>query len=161
MVESKEEKEAAELAKRLIQAPYDKQEAIIETLKERKGLAYSEALAQAIPQLKGPNLLKARDALAERLTRMTASTVREKLQEENVEIRRAAALACALKEDKSFIPDLIALLEDPQRPVSYAAHAALKELTGKDFGPAANANPTDRAGAVAKWKEWWKAQGGK
>jgi hypothetical protein len=156
-----EEKEAADLAKRLVGAPYDKQEAIIETLKERKGVAYSEALAQAIAQLKGPNMLKARDALAERLTRMTAATLREKLQEENAEIRRAAALACAMKEDKAFIPDLIDLLEDNERPVSYAAYAALKELAGKDFGPVPNATPTDRAAAVAKWKEWWKSQSGK
>jgi hypothetical protein len=156
-----EEKDAAELAKQLIRAPYDKQEAIIETLKERKGVAYSEALAQAITQLKGPNAVKARDALAERLARMTPSTLRDKLHEDNVEIRRAAALACAMKEDKSFIPDLINLLEDPQRLVSYAAHAALRDLSGKDFGPAPTANPTDRAGAVAKWKEWWKNQGGK
>ncbi|HLJ95577.1 MAG TPA: hypothetical protein VKU02_20540 [Gemmataceae bacterium] len=157
---SSEEKEAAELAKRLIQAPPDKQEAILEILKERKGVAYSDALAQAITHLKGPNMLKARDALAERLSRMTASTLREKLQEESPEIRRAAALACAMKEDKSFIPDLIARLEDPQRSVSYAAHAALKELAGKDFGPAVNASATDRTEAVMKWKEWWKNQGG-
>ena len=92
---------------------------------------------------------------------MKASTLREKLQDESLEIRRAAALACAMKEDKEFIPDLIALLEDPQRSVSFAAHAALKELSGKDFGPAPNAGPRDRIGASARWKEWWKSQGRK
>jgi hypothetical protein len=159
--ENTEEKETAQLAQQLIQAPYDKQERLIESLKEQKGVAHTDALAMAIPQLKGPNKLKARDALAERLARMTASTLREKLQEESAEIRRAAALACAMKEDKAFIPNLISLLEDPQRPVSFAAHAALKDLTKQDFGPAANASPKDRAAAVARWKEWWKAQGGK
>jgi hypothetical protein len=159
--ESTEAREAAQLAKQLIEAPLDKQEAMIETLKERKGVAHTDALAKAIPQLKGPNKLKARDALAERLARMTASTLREKLQDESVEVRRAAVLACAMKEDKGFVRDLLHLLEDPERLVFSAAHAALKELTGKDFGPAANASPTDRAAAAAKWKEWWRSQGGK
>jgi hypothetical protein len=159
--QSTEEREATQLAKQLIDALPDKQHALIEMLKERKGVAHTDALAQAIPQLKGPNKLKARDALAERLARMKASTLREKLQDESAEIRRAAVLACAMKEDKDFVRDLIHLLEDPQRLVSSAAHAALKELTGKDFGPAADASPTERAGAAAKWKEWWRSQGGK
>jgi hypothetical protein len=159
--ESAEEKEAAELAQQLIQAPFDQQEKIIESLKEQKGVAHTDALAMAIPQLKGPNKLKARDALAERLARMTVPTLREKLQEESAEIRRAAALACAMKEDRDFIPNLIVLLEDSQRPVSFAAHAALKDLTKQDFGPSTNASPQERAAAIARWKEWWKDQRGK
>jgi hypothetical protein len=156
-----EEKEAAQLAQQLIRAPVDKQEALIESLKEHKGVAHTDALAIAIPQLKGPNKLKARDALAERLTRMTPSTLREKLQDESVEVRRAAALACAMKEEKAFVPDLIAMLNDSQPTVCLAAHAALKTLTGKDFGPTRDARPADRANAVARWKEWWNKQGGK
>lgn len=158
MPENTEEKEAAELAQRLLEAPEEKQAAILETLKGRKGVAYTEALAQTITQLKGANRVNARDALAERLTRMTAATLREKLHDGNVEIRRAAALACAMKEERSFIPDLIGLLEDAQRPVSSAAHAALKALTTQDFGPPPNANRTEQADAVSKWKEWWKRQ---
>jgi HEAT repeat protein len=111
--------------------------------------------------LKGPIKLKARDALAERLARMTAATLHEKLQEESIEVRRAAALACAMKEDKAFIPSLITLLEDRERPVSLAAHAALKVLTKQDFGPAMNADGKQRATAIARWKEWWKSQAGK
>jgi hypothetical protein len=159
--ESTEEMEAARLAKQLIQAAPDKQESLIGNLKERKGVVHTDALAQAIPQLKGSNKVKARDALAERLARMKESTLREKFQDESVEIRRAAALACAMKDDQTFVPDLIALLEDSQRPVCLAAHAALKELSRKDFGPAADADPMERARAIAKWKEWWKSQGGK
>jgi hypothetical protein len=157
-LDNAEEREATRLATRLIEAPSGKQEAMIEQLRDRKGLANTEALARAIGQLKGPTKLKARDALAERLARMTAVTLREKLRDDSAEVRRAAALACAMKEDKTFIGDLIALLDDSERSVFSAAHAALKELTRKDFGPAPNASPTDRAGAVAKWKEWWKSQ---
>jgi hypothetical protein len=159
--EDTEEKQAAQLAQQLIQAPYDKQESIINSLKEQKGVAHTDALALAIAQLKGPIKLKARDALAERLARMTAATLHEKLQEESIEVRRAAALACAMKEDKAFIPSLITLLEDRERPVSLAAHAALKVLTKQDFGPAMNADGKQRATAIARWKEWWKSQAGK
>ncbi|HEV3115469.1 MAG TPA: HEAT repeat domain-containing protein, partial [Gemmataceae bacterium] len=82
-----------------------------------------------------------------------------KLQDESAEIRRAAALACAMKEEKGFVPDLIGLLEDRQPSVARAAYAALKDLTGKDLGRAADAQPEARARAVAAWKEWWKKQG--
>jgi hypothetical protein len=159
-LESTDDKEIDRLVTELVQAPADKQEALIETLKERKGVAHTEALARAIPQLTGPTKLKARDALAERLTRMTNSTLREKLQDESTEVRRAATLACAMKEDKTFVPDLIARLDDAQRTVSLAAHAALKALTQKDFGPATDATPRERAGAMVRWKEWWKRQEG-
>ena len=73
-MESADEKQAAQLARQLIQAPYDKQDTLIESLREQKGVAHTDALAIAIPQLKGENKIKARDALAERLTRMTPST---------------------------------------------------------------------------------------
>jgi hypothetical protein len=42
--------------------------------------------------------------------------------------------------------------------VQRAAHAALKALSGKDFGPAANADARDRARAITAWRSWWKKQ---
>jgi len=51
------------------------------------------ALAAAIPQLTGTVKTKARSALAERLSRMTNHTLKDKLQDDDPEIRRAAALA--------------------------------------------------------------------
>jgi HEAT repeat protein len=104
---------------------------------------------------------KARDALAERLARMTAATLRDKLQDEAPEIRRAAALACAVKADKQFLPDLVTLLADRQETVARAAHAALKDLTGQDLGPAADAPPEERRRAAAAWKEWLEKQSDK
>ena len=87
--------------------------------------------------------------------RMTADTLRDKLTEEDLEIRRAAALACAMKEDKEFVPDLIKLLEDPEPPVAKSAHAALKYLTRQDFGPDADASRAERSKAIERWKAWW------
>ena len=121
---------------------------------------YTQALAAAIPRLSGSGKVKARDALAERIARMTASTVADKLQDEDLEIRRAAALACAMKEQKTFIPKLLPLLEDPEASVVRAAHAALRTLTGRDFGPADAASRAERDKAVTAWKFWWTKQDG-
>ncbi len=104
---------------------------------------------------------KARDALAERLARMTADTLRAKLKDANAEVRRASALACAMKEDKALVPDLITALDDADSWVVRAAAVSLRLLTGQDFGPAAGATAADRAKAVAAWKAWWKRQSGR
>jgi HEAT repeat protein len=78
---------------------------------------------------------QARDALTQRMTRMKATTLRDKLQDDNVEVRRAAALACGRKKEAEHIPELLQLLDDPELLVIQAARKALKELTGEDFGP--------------------------
>ena len=86
---------------------------------------------------------------------MTTSTLQDKLEDDDVEIRRAAALAAAMKEEKKLIPDLIRLLEDDETAVVKAALAGLKELAKQDFGPDANSSQADRAKAITQWKEWW------
>jgi len=149
---------AARLGADLLKASGQQQEHLLDQLKQGKGVAYTGALAAAIPQLSGAIKTKAREALTERLARMTAFTLHDKLQDDAAEIRRAAALALAMKEEKQAIPDLIALLEDREPTVVRASYAALKELTGQDFGPSAGALPEARAKAVAAWKAWWKKQ---
>jgi hypothetical protein len=139
---------AAQLTRELVQATGARQNELLNRLREHKGAAYTEALAAAIPQLSGMSKTRARDALAERLARMTAATLRDKFKDDNAEVRRAAALACTVKADKQFIPDLIALLRDRERTVARAAHAALKELSGQDFG----------VEAVEKWQTWREKQ---
>jgi hypothetical protein len=153
--------EAARLADRLVNASADEQNSELERLKEARGPQYTAALARAIPRLQGAAKARARDALAERLARMTAGTLRERLRDREAEVRRAAALACAMKDEKTHVSDLIPLIEDPESPVVLAARAALKDLTGQDFGPAASANRAERAEAMVRWKEWWKKQTGK
>ena len=143
------------LRDQLIQAALKDQPALVENLRDAKGSMNTEALAAAIPMLSGETQSKAREALAQRLARMTADTLRDKLQAEDVEVRRAAALASAMKDDKSVIPDLIGLLEDPEPRVERAAYASLKALTDEDFGPTANADVERRARSIARWREWW------
>jgi HEAT repeat protein len=121
--------------------------AALERLREGKGSIYTEALAAAIGRLSGDNQEKAREALVQRLSRMTAATLRNKLAEESPEVRRAAALACADKEDASHIPDLLERLDDADSAVARAVRVALGKLSGQDFATA------------QQWKEWWKKQG--
>jgi hypothetical protein len=147
--------EAARLSAELLKTPADRQPALLDQMTTRPGVAYTQALAQAIPELTGPVKSKARDALAERLARMTTATLRGRLHDDDREIRRAAALACAMKEEKDQVPELIRLLEDPDPLVARASQAALQALTGQDFGPKPG---SDRAKAVAAWKEWWERQ---
>jgi hypothetical protein len=147
--------EAARMSKELVGAAAAKQDELIARLRDGKGTDFTDALADAITQLDTAPRKKARQALAERLSGMKATTLRDKLSDDDAEIRRAAALACAIKEDKSFTPRLIDLLEDNETTVARAAYAALKSLTGKDFGPSADADRAEQRRAVAAWRAWW------
>jgi HEAT repeat protein len=153
--------EATRLSGALVGAPAARQGALLENLRDGKGVEYTEALAAAIPKLTGAARGKARAALAERLARMKAATLAKYFQDEDAEIRRAAALACAMKDGQDQVPGLIRLLSDREPLVEQAAQAALKELTGQDFGPAAGASRADRARAIAAWQVWWNKQRGK
>lgn len=150
---------AAEAGFALVSAPPEQQAALLARLRDGKGVHYTQALAEAIPQLPASARLAAQDALAERLARMTTATLRDKLQDDNREIRRAAALACALRDDRSAVPDLIGKLEDADPVVARSALVALKQLTGKDLGPPANGTAAVRAAAVRRWRDWWAKQG--
>jgi len=149
------EQQVARLRDELIKAAPIDREDLMNKLRDAKGSANTDALAAAIPQLSGGAKSKASEALAQRLARMTADTLRDKLKDENSEVRRAAALACAMKEDRSLIPDLIGLLEDRESRVERAAYASLKALTDEDFGPTPNADTERRSQSVARWREWW------
>jgi hypothetical protein len=152
---------AGQLGDELVNADAGKQDAVIAKLRDSKGAQYTDALAYAIHKLDGLAKSKARDALADRLTRMSARTLTDKVQDDDPEVRRAAALAIAMKDEKDLVPRLIERLEDQETAVSHAAHAALKSLTRQDFGPERDASRADVARAVAAWKDWWSKNGGK
>jgi hypothetical protein len=148
----------AKLAETLLALPAEKQAEEIGRLRAEKGDENSDALALAAPLLLPDLRDKARQALADREGRMQAEAIGRDLGNGNAEIRRAAALACALTEAKQFIPQLIGLLDDRDPDVTRAARVALRALTSQDFGPASNADAADRKRAVDKWQEWWKKQ---
>ncbi|MFL5246080.1 MAG: HEAT repeat domain-containing protein [Gemmataceae bacterium] len=154
-------RQAAQLGKDLVEAPAARKEELLDQFRQAKGNEYTDSLAKAIPQLEGDNKKKARQTLAERLTVMTSASLGDKLGDADSEIRRAAAIACAMKEDKTHIPRLIELLEDSESAVNRAAYAALKSLTKQDFGPSRSASPEEIVKAVTAWKTWWKENVGK
>ena len=75
----------------------------LQEARDTKGTEYTAALVKAIPRLTDERRALARDALAERLTRMTAKSLRTMLADPESELRRAAALACAMKDDKTHV----------------------------------------------------------
>jgi hypothetical protein len=123
--------EVSRLTEELVSAPDSQKEAVLARLNKGKGTAYSDALAAAIPRLSGRWREQARLALADRLTRMTANTLRDKLGHDDAETRRAAAQAALRKKDGTLAPDLAGLLRDPDPAVAAAARRALEGLTGK------------------------------
>lgn len=144
---------------REIQAGTPEQRAVaVAVLRNAKGSENTDKLVALIPKLSGDAQKAVRDALAERLARMTADTLRAKLKDANAEVRRAAAVASALKEDVGLTADLIAVLDDKDIWVVRAAGVALRQLTGQDFGPRADAKPDERAKSIAAWKEWWRTK---
>ena len=155
------QRETNRLRAALVNADRAVQNQLLDQYESSKGVAYTQALAAAIPKLAGPAQSKARDVLAGRLSRMTAATLQARMTDDDPEIRRAAAIACAMKEDRAQVPELISLLEDPQPGVVRAAHAALKSLTGKDLGPPAGAGKAERSTAATRWRSWWEEQKGK
>jgi HEAT repeat protein len=151
---------ASEWCDELVAATGDEQFQVLLRLKNGKGADYTEAIALAIPKLEGEAQENAREALAERLTRMTAKTLKAYLQDDDPELRAAAARACAMKEEKAVAPELITLLDDPDDRARGAAHAALRDLAGQDLGPKAGASPEERRAAADRWRAWWKGRPG-
>ena len=137
---------AARLSSRLVYASGVKRENLLRHLSETKGVVNTLALSAAIPSLKGKFQERARQALVERLTRMTAKTLRDKFRDEDAEVRRAAVAASQRREKKELVPDLIGLLADPEPLTARAAEAALKDLTGQEHP------------SLAAWQDWWQKQ---
>jgi uncharacterized membrane protein YgcG len=141
--------ETTRLVANFVRAAADRQDDLLAELRDSKGAAYTQALADVIPQLSGAYKVKAREALVDRLTRMTAATLRDKLQDGQFEIRRAAILACVQKNDLAHVPDLIDLLDDSEPLVRRVAETGLKTLTGNDL---------DAPGDANAWQAWWEQE---
>lgn len=149
---------AIKLADTLCQGGPRTREELIENFKTEKDVEFTEALAIAAAKLTGDWQAKVREALAIRLTRMTAATLTDYLHDPNREIRRAAALACGTKESKAHIHELIRLLADDDSLVVQAARASLKRITGLDHGPDIGVAPKDRITSVLAWRAWEQTQ---
>jgi hypothetical protein len=150
---------AAKLLEDLKKADNDQQRrGILDQLRDAKGAEYSDALATAIDAVPENIKPQARDALADRLQRMTANTLRAKLASDESETRVAAVRAAGRKQLRELAPELIQLLLDRQPAVRQAAHQALVSLTGEDFGPAAGASTAESFVAKKRWEKWLSEQ---
>jgi hypothetical protein len=138
----------------LVKAGPEGRPALIAEYRDRKGVQYSEALALAIARESGESRQQLREALARRMVRMTDKTLGEYLRDEDAELRRAAALGLAMRGRTEHLGRIIELLLDAQPTVERAAHAALCQLSGQDFGPPVNATEAEKTGAVARWRRW-------
>lgn len=139
-----EQEEADSLVQELVKAAPQQQEGLLEKLRQGKGAEYTQALAVAIGRLSDTSKKKAQQAMADRLTRFTAKTLLSYLGDENPELRRAAALALGMKDNKDHVSDLIGMLEDPDPSVVQAVQTALKKLTNQVAAPAKSGE--DRSG---------------
>jgi hypothetical protein len=152
---------AGKLSDALVQATGAEQAQVLKKLRDTKGPEYTEALLLALPRLDDDTRKKTREALIQRFRRLTAGSLLNYMKDIDPEARRAAILASAEKDLREHIPIIISKLSDPEPGVARAAHAALKALTEKDFGPAANATPAETDKAIAAWKGWWRKNSGK
>ena len=150
--------EAAVLAGQLLRANEKDWPGVVKKLRDTKGPIHTQALLASVNRLDGDRRRLAREALAERLARMTAQTLRTMIKDEEVELRRAAALAMAMKDERSHISDLVAALLDEEEVVVRAAKAGLKSLAGQDFGPGVNATAGEKKIAVSAWNDWLAKQ---
>lgn len=141
-VDNKEKAKA--LVEKLLTALPNQQGEILDALTEGRGSDYTDALADAITKL-STNVSKeaAREALANRMRRLSAKNLGEYMQENDREFRLAAAVAVRLKNDANSAASLIPLLADQDIGVSTAALDSLKAISGQDFGK-----------SVERWSRW-------
>jgi len=150
--------EAAVLAGELLRATEKDWPTVLKKLRDTKGHIYTKALLASVNRLDGERRRSAREALAERLARMTANTLRSLAKDEDPEMRRGAVLAMAMKDEKTHVSDLVAALLDDEEIVVRAAKAGLKSLAGQDFGPGVNATAGEKKLTVAAWNDWLSKQ---
>lgn len=154
--------EADQIANGLIMRQSEaKWEAKLKAARENKGGQWTAGLAQAIPFLSEKRSIQAREALADRLTRMTPATLQQLMKDRDAELRRAACLAVAMKDEKNLALDLIERVTDIDDIVVRAARASLKAMFNRDFGPPTGANDERKRIALDEWKSWYTIEGPK
>lgn len=149
------------MAEALMKAESDRRAELVAEYRDAKGVKYTEALAAAVARSPAASRTDLRDALAERMGRMTEGTLGRYLDDPLPEIRRAAALGLAKKGSTAHVGRLADLLTDPDPLVVRGAHEALRQLSKEDLGPGDGASETDRADAAVRWRKWWQARASK
>ena len=128
--------------------------ALIVKLRDGKGAANSQALADAIGLLDGEMKEKAREALFQRYLRMTPRTLRSRLVDGDPETKLAAAKAAAEQGATDAIPELVELVADSNATIRREVHRVLCALSGEDFGPLDDATAAEQVVAKQRWRRW-------
>ena len=125
--------------------------------RDAKGAKWTRGLALACGRLEPERKRQAREALADRLTRMTSMSLREMFEARDAELRRGACLAAGMKDDRLLIPGVIGRITDPSEAVVRAARESLKSIGHVDHGPPNGADPDAKAQAAALWRKWFES----
>jgi HEAT repeat protein len=125
-----EDVQAARLARAFAKANPLQQQFLLERYRDSPGELNTLTLARIATDLQGPLQDRARAALVERLSKRSAFTRRNALDEGNPELCRAAIQACVRAGEKQRVPDLLGLSEAADSRLAYQASEAVRELTG-------------------------------
>ncbi len=148
LAEQNAEAEALKAGLELRSARGTTQEEALKKLRESKGLIYTRVLSDTINQMPSGSMRdRAREALTERLTRMTKNTLSGYLQHEDRELRRAAAAAVGRKELNELASEVVPLIKESDTLVADEAYETLKKLSGRDYGR-----------DLRKWMQWAATQ---
>jgi hypothetical protein len=130
---------------------------VLQELAKRDGKAALDGLTVAAGSADKETAKLGRAMLDVHLGRMPASSLAEVLKDDRVEARLGAVRVAAARA--AMAPALIDRITDESAAVRAEARAALKKLSkGEDFGPEADATPTQRREARRKWQRWWDEQ---
>jgi hypothetical protein len=86
-------------------------------------------------------------------------TMRQRLHEDNPRVQTATIAQVVRAGDRTFVPELIPLLESEDEGVRFCAAAALHKLTGQDFGFHFATTAEERGQIIGRWRAWWEAEG--
>src|SRR5262249_8246278 len=95
-----DEANGLQLAETIRWALPTQRDALLAKYRDSKHESYTEALANAIPLLTGKLQTKVRDTLVDRLARHSANILGGLLEDDNEDLRHAAALAVIRRADK-------------------------------------------------------------
>jgi hypothetical protein len=148
----------AELEKAATKERGTQLKAILTEAEKRQGAKAIDILVTGITN-KDPGIAKlSQGLLAKSLQHQDTGVLKAMFKHERPDVRCAAAAATGAR----MLPwgsELIGLLEDGADEVIQAARRALVLIAGgADYGPAPNANLTERQTAIKRWREWWSNQ---
>jgi hypothetical protein len=139
----------------LVKATPARQSELLALFRERRGDAYDNALALALPQLSPALQKSARAVLVDRLYALPVKGLRAKLADKEREMQSATLTVCKQRKLKVLTPELIALLEAPNPAIAEQSRELLQQFASRNLGPRVGATPEQRREAVGAWRAWW------